>query len=247
MEKFGGKGKLATAYYLIQNKLPTKKTHIIDIEQNEEDVELNKDSIIILAYNSIYNKVKNKTTLFLNTDTIKSTTVKGCKPGPHKQIIGIYNDEFIKYVKTDEKHPLENIPKIIINGYTYPRYFYDKNGEYGKYSKDGTNFIITGNNLSKIKSYFDTKLSALILNYIKFTQEKIEPKYFPDVRTIPIDKITDETLADYFGFTKEEREAIGKVEYPNVEYKMKEVTCAEGGAKPHNETRKIKKSFFGIF
>jgi hypothetical protein len=125
--------------------------------------------------------------------------------------------------------------------------------------KDGTNFIIVGDNLDKVKKYFDTKLSALILNYIKFTQEKIEPKYFPDVRSISIDKINDETLGDYFGFTKKEREAIESTEYPDIKYKFKEVSCGDlkkssgtetGGAKkknPHNKTRKIKKSFFGLF
>ena len=252
-DMFGGKGKLATAFYLIKNMSSKKETKIIDITQNTESVQLNKNSIIILAYNSIYNKILLKSDLFMNTDTLKSSTVKSCKPGPHKQIIGIYNNGDIKYVKTDQKHPLENIPKIIINGYTFPRYYYDKDGEYGKYPKDGTNFIIIGNELNKVKKYFDTKLSALILNYIKFTQEKIEPKYFPDVRTIPLDTITDETLADYFGFTKEERKAIEETEYPKREYKFKELTCAqakgekEGGAKPHNKTRKIKKSFFGLF
>lgn len=226
-DMFGGKGKLATAFYLIKNMSSKKETKIIDITQNTESVQLNKNSIIILAYNSIYNKILLKSDLFMNTDTLKSSTVKSCKPGPHKQIIGIYNNGDIKYVKTEEKHPLENTPKIIINGYTYPRYFYDKDGEYGKFSKDGTNFIIEGDNLDKVKKYFDTKLSALILNYIKFTQEKIEPKYFPDVRTLSLDKINDETLADYFGFTKEEREAINATEYPKIEYKFKEITCSE--------------------
>ena len=79
MKKFGGKGKLATAYYLIQHTEPTKITHIIDILNNKDTVRLNKDSIIILAYNSIYAKVCDKSTLFMKTDSIKSTTDKICK------------------------------------------------------------------------------------------------------------------------------------------------------------------------
>lgn len=255
MKKFGGSGKLATSYYLIQNKKPEKPTIIVDILNNKDIVQLTPESILILAYNSIYSKVCDKSKLFLKTDSIKSTAVKKCEQGSNKQILGIYNDGFIKYVKTNEKHPLTNIPKIIINGYTFPRYYYDKAGEYGKYSKDGTNFIITGEDLDKVKSYFDTKLSALLLNFIKFTQEKIEPKYYPDVRTLPLEKITDETLANYFGFTKEEREAINATEYPKREYKFKEITCAQlkgekaeegdadakGGGKQRRFTRKVRR------
>jgi hypothetical protein len=169
----------------------------------------------------------------------------------HKQIIGIYDDGFIKFVKTDQTHSLEKVPKIIINGYTYPRFFYDKEGEFGKYTKDGTNFIIIGDNLNKVAKYFETKLSALLLNNIKFTQKKIEPKYYPDVRELPLDTITDETLADYFGFTKEERDTINATDYPKREYTFKEVTCAQlkgqkeeetaGGAR-FNKTRKIKRN-----
>jgi hypothetical protein len=175
---------------------------------------------------------------------LKTTTVKGCIHGNYKHIIGVYEDGTIRYVKTDVIHPLHNIPKVVINGYTYPRYFYDKKGEYGKYPKDGTNFIIVGEKLDKIVDYFNTKLSALLLNYIKYTQKKIDPQYYPDIRDIPVDKITDSTLADYFGFTEKERAAIEAVQYPKREYTLTEVSCAElkkeGGAyNRNNVTRKI--------
>lgn len=252
---FNGKGELTTAIYLIHNQPVSNATVILDMIGKKETLKLDAESIIILAHNSIYAKICKKSKLFLNTDTVKSTAIKTCTPGPNKQIIGIYENGEIKYVKTSETHPLKNNPKIIINGYTFPRYFYDKDGEYGKFSKDGTNFIIVGDNLKKVQDYFDTKLSAMLLNYIKFTQKKIDPKYYPDVRTLPLDKINDETLSDYFGFTKEERAAIEATEYPKREYKFKEVTCAqlkgekdddgeepeskEGGfRKPHHFTRR---------
>ena len=93
----------------------------------------------------------------------------------------------------------------------------------------------------------------MLLNYIKYTQEKIEPGYYPDVRELQLDTITDESLADYFGFTKEEREAIKVVEYPKVAYKMKEISCSElkketaGGSyeqsrKRFAKTRKVHRS-----
>ena len=72
------------------------------------------------------------------------------------------------------------------------------------------------------------------------------------MRTLPLEKITDETLADYFGFTKEEREAINATVYPKREYKFKEITCAqlkgekveqEGGARSkYGRTRKARRN-----
>jgi hypothetical protein len=108
--------------------------------------------------------------------------------------------------------------------------------------------------LNKLEDYFKTKLSALLLANIKYRMKFIDPKYYPDIRSLPIEKITDETLADYFGFTKEEREAINATEYPKREYKFKEITCAElkkekaseGGSTQFNKTRKVKK-FIGLF
>jgi hypothetical protein len=77
------------------------------------------------------------------------------------------------------------------------------------------------------------------------------------ISTLPLEKITDETLADYFGFTKEEREAINATEYPKREYKFKEITCAQlkgenkeaansdaegGGVKQRRFTRKLRRA-----
>ena len=116
-------------------------------------------------------------------------------------------------------------PKIYIDGINYPRFYYDKEGKYGVI--DQNQFYIIGKNLNKQSDYFKTKLSALLLKYIKYRQDFIEPRYYPDVRTLPLEKITDETLATYFGFTKEECAAINATEYPKREYKFKEITCAE--------------------
>ena len=103
--------------------------------------------------------------------------------------------------------------------------------------------------LDKIEDYFKTKLSAILLKHAKYRQEFIAPEYYPDVRTLPLKKITDETLADYFGFTKEERASINATEYPKRHYKFKEITCAElkkekeqDGGSRFQTTRKTKRT-----
>ena len=242
---FGGSGEINVAYFLLENKESKEKTNIINIYNNNEIVKLKPNSIISLAHNNIFNKIQEKASLFRDSPDYKTSSINisKCFAGSNKQIISITNEGEIRYVKTDIKHQYQTEPKIILNGAKYPRVFYDNTGEYGLIGNDQHYFI--GNSLNKLKDYFKTKLAALLLANIKYRMKFIEPDYYPDVRSLPIDKITDETLADYFGFTKEEREAINVTEYPIREYKFKEISCAElrkepaeGGSRYSNKTRK---------
>jgi len=254
---FGGSGEANVAYFLLENKPPTKPTQIIDIYNNTDIIQLKPDSILSLAYNSIFIKIQNKSVLFKDSEDYYTTSISSakCKAGKHKQVHRITNDGDITYIKTDMIHPKQTVPKIILSGAKFPRFLYDKTGEYGIIGNDQHYFV--GDDLDKLEEYFKTKLSALLLANIKYRMKFIDPKYYPDVRKIRLDVISDETLADYFGFTKEEREAINATEYPNREYKFKEITCAdlkrekveaggadafEGGARPRRFTRKIRHS-----
>ena len=224
---FGGSGEANVAYFLLENKPLTKPTEIIDIYNNKDTIQLKSDSILSLAYNSIFIKVQNKASLFKDSEDYHTSAIASakCKSGKYKQIHRITNDGDITYIKTDIIHPKQNIPKIILSGAKFPRFLYDKEGEYGLIGNDQHYFL--GDNLNKLEDYFKTKLSAVLLANIKYRMKFIDPKYYPDVRTLPIDKITDETLADYFGFTKSERAAIEATEYPKREYKFKVITCAQ--------------------
>jgi hypothetical protein len=244
---FGGFGTISIAYYLLQNKNVSDVTEIINILDKKEKVLLSKKSVIILAYNNILNKIINKGNILNNTDDFKQKALsqKDCNDGgKYKNIQKITEDGNIIVIKSDKKMEYLDKPKIYIDGINYPRFYYDKVGEYGII--DQNQFYIIGNNLKKQADYFKTKLSALLLKYIKYRQDFIEPRYYPDVRSLPLDKINDDTLADYFNFTKEEREQINATVYPTREYKFKEITCAqlkkikpaEGGF--YNKTRKNK-------
>jgi hypothetical protein len=224
---FGGSGETNVAYFLLENKPPTKPTQIIDIYSNKDTIQLKPDSILSLAYNSIFIKVQNKSVLFKDSKDYYTSAIASseCKTGKHKQVHRITNDGDITYIKTDIMHKKQNVPKIILSGATFPRFLYDKTGEYGIIGNDQHYFV--GDDLDKLEGYFKTKLSALLLANIKYRMKFIEPRYYPDVRSLPIDKITDETLADYFGFTKEERDAINATEYPKRVYKFKEITCSQ--------------------
>jgi hypothetical protein len=225
---FSGKGKISIAYYLLEKTLPKHKTKIIDTDNNTEYLMLNKESLLSIKNNSIISKIQSsKVKLFITSEDYLTTSIKQtlCEKGNNKLVHRITDKGEITFVKSSNIHKHQYIPKIILNGYTYPRYLYDKKGEYGLIGSHQHYFI--GDGLDKLDDYFKTKLSALLLNCFKYRQHFIEPKYYPDVRTLPLEKITDETLADYFGFTKEERESINAIEYPTREYKFKEITSAE--------------------
>jgi methylase of polypeptide subunit release factors len=252
---FGGSGEINVAYFLLENKETTQPTQILDIYNNKDIIQLKPDSILSLAYNSIFIKVQNKSVLFKDSEGYYTSAIASakCRAGKNKQVHRITNDGDITYIKTDITHQKQNVPKIILSGAKYPRFLYDNTGEYGVIGTHQHYFI--GEDLDKIEKYFNTKLSALLLANIKYDMKYIDPKYYPDVRTLPLEKITDETLAGYFGFTKEEREAINATEYPKREYKFKEITCAqlkgekaeagdsdaEGGGRPRRFTRKVRR------
>ena len=250
---FGGKGEITVAYYLLQNKLPTIKTKIINMSDGKEEVNLNKTSIIIKQGNTIFQKIQEKSRLFGNGNGLQHKTIKECNDSGQYKLITILEDSGeIKYVKSSVPHPDQKVPKVIVGGVPKPIVLFDRDGEYGLYKK-GQRHYFTGYNLEKINDYFKTKLSTYILKFVKFEQKFIKPSYFPDVRTTPLDKINDETLADYFGFTEEERREISKMPDPihPKEDKIIKLTCKqlsgikeepiEGGSRYNAKTRKLRR------
>jgi len=222
---FGGKGSISVAYYLLQKTPITKPTRIIDRYNKEEHILLNKDSIIISGHNEIFNKIRNKTTLFMDSDDYKtlSLPIEKCSPGPHKQFFRFNMWQEIKYIKTNQLHPHAKTPKLILGGNHSPRVLLDRTGSYGLIGQHQSYFI--GEKLDRLDDYFKTKLAALLLRDIKYEQEFIAPQYYPDVRNIPVKTISDKTLAEYYGFSKEEQKEIEAATPSTGLFKMVEIDC----------------------
>lgn len=247
---FEGRGEISVAYYLLEKTPPIRASHIINIDNVKEDALLSTGSLLCLKNNSIISKIQSSgVALFGDSpDYIThSISQKLCESGEHKQIHRISDKGDITFVKTTNIHKYQTIPKIILNGFRYPRYFYDKKGEYGVIGSHQHFFI--GRDLDRLEAYFKTKLSAVLLSSLKYDMDYIEPKYYPDIRALPLETINDDSLADYFGFSAKERAVIMATEYPMREYKPKEITCAqlnkeepaaEGGARrnKYGRTRK---------
>jgi hypothetical protein len=249
---FGGKGEISVAYYLLENKNQYTKTEIINMRGAKEVItKLSPASILILEGNTIYNKVVLKSKLFGNGDGLKHTTINHCNDSGQYKLITILEDSGeIKYIKSSVAHPDQGIPKVIVGGVPKPIVLFDREGEYGLFSRGQRHYFI-GPGLEKINDYFKTKLSTYILRNVKFEQGFIKPSYYPDVRALPLEKINDDTLADYFGFTAEERREIAEMPDPihPKSDKIINITCAQlnkekpaAGGYRVRYTRKIRRS-----
>ncbi len=161
-----------------------------------------------------------------------------CQPGNHKQIAGIYEDGTIKVVRTQDKHPDANKPKLIVSGSTYPRVFYDEKGEYGLTGSTIHYWVGDQTHLHKLNTFLKTKLAAFLTRELRYRQDFVEFKYFPDVTGLPLASLTDKGLATLFDLTKEEVEVVQEVSYPKREYRIVEVACPGHEKK----TRKRKRS-----
>lgn len=244
VKEFSGSGKISVAYYLMENKHVYKNTTIEGTMGGIEKIRLNDESIILLNNSSIINKLISKSVFWKENKNFRHTTVKHCKPGNYKQIAGIYEDGFINLVETAEKHVDSNIPKIILSGRNYPRVYYDKGGEYGLIGSSSNYWVGSENELKNINLFLQTKLAAFLTKELKFRQDFVEFKYFPDVTKIELEKINDGSLGDFFGFTKDEREVVNVTEYPERVYDFRHKTCAEltKEAPTSNNTRKGEKA-----
>lgn len=213
---FEGNAKISIAYYLLCNRLPEQKTTILyaDYPDKKESMMLSTDSIILLNYNSIFEKIQKKIKLFGNGNGIHHRTQKLCDDtGPHKLITLLRVTGLVTYVYSSTPHIDQSSPKIILGGTSTPVILYDRDGEYGIYDNGNRTYFV-GKGLDKINDYFKTKLSTLLLKYIKFDQDFIKPAYYPDVRLLPFDTINDDTLAEYFGFNENEIREISLMVQP---------------------------------
>lgn len=235
VKEFSGSGKISVGYYLMENKPTYTKTSILGTFGKMEKVQLNKDSIILLNNSSIINKLIVKSSFWRDNKNFKHISTP-CEAGSHKQILGIYQNGEIHIVKTSQKHVDSSIPKIIISGSSrdYPR-FYKDDGTYGLVGSGVNYWIGRDEELESLETFLETKLAAFLTKELKFRQDFVEFKYFPDVTKIDLDRITDDTIADYFNFTKEERAIINGTDNPKRKYKFKDVLCGSKSKKSKSD------------
>ena len=231
VKEFSGSGKITTAYYLMENTPIYKKTTIQGTLGQREQMKLHANSILLLNHSSIMSKLMSKSSFWENNANFKHTTVP-CTPGANKQVAGIYENGEIHIVGTQEQHVDRWKKKLIISGRNYPRVYFDQ-GDYGLVGSEVNYWV--GNKLSMIRDFLKTKLAAFLTKELKFRQNFVEYRYFPDI-THPSPKMTDAWLAHYFNFSAEEQNVIQATEYPRRSYTLKDTSCGKTRRRVRNDS-----------
>jgi hypothetical protein len=133
-------------------------------------------------------------------------------------------DTYNKNIKTPQMiYQFSNIPQAYFNNikliFAHKMYglpYIDKTGEIGISNRD--NYVIINKSLEELeilKKFFETKLALSIFNSTRYRMSYLEKYAFqliPDItRLEDFPKIiNDETLANYFNLSQEEREIIEK-------------------------------------
>ncbi len=245
---FGAHGRISVAWYVLemQPASPEFPTRVLYGAEPgyEESLVLNTDSILILRYNSIYQKIlRSGVGLLGDSGILFHATLRSCaEGGRHRLITDIHEEGSMEFVGSKVAHVHQGIPKLIVGGIHTPVVFFDKKGEYGLFSKGQRNYFVgSSEDLRLLAAFFRTRLATLLLDHIKFEQDFIRPQYFPDVRGIP-GPINDETLADFFGFSADEKDIIAEHSLPHVlgEGDLHRRTCRSLQGVGHGGTRKIR-------
>jgi hypothetical protein len=214
---FGGAaGIIHVAYYLLEKREVREKTLIeyAAVPEWSDRLLLGPDSVLIMCYNSIYDKIRRAGFGPLEDAegiVLKHKVVANCSArGTHKLIRRISEDGTAKYVRSAAEHPNSGRPKLIVSGIHRPVTLYDKSGTYGLYAQGQRHYFLgPAEDLNVLDAFFKTRLAALLLDFTKYEQDFIRPGLLPDLRQISV-PITDTALATYFKFTDAENAAIRK-------------------------------------
>ena len=135
---------------------------------------------------------------------IKTCTLSGNKPT-------------LEYLYSTQPGPYHKIPKIVMAHGMYGFPYIDRYGSYGVANRD--KYIITDKSyrdMQRLSTFLSTKSCLLFFEATKYRMKYLEKyifEYIPDITKIEDfpKNITDETIADFFGFNEIERNAIQKL------------------------------------
>jgi hypothetical protein len=224
-------GKIPISLYVLQNTINKDKltTHIISKiksknVETESTIYLDKMYSIPLAYHSIFSKIIKKIEQDVNlklevlTTTVKSkdkTSKSLPKKYSKKDMYGIdtyriKDGYFVKKMLTEHKDMLKS--KLIIANKSSLSGSMIDNGRLGLIGNH--KYYILGNNLDKLKLFFETKLGNIISQFTKYNQDFLDKDAFNfifDVRNVSnteLPNITDDCLFKYLKLTEDEINSI---------------------------------------
>jgi superfamily II DNA or RNA helicase len=208
------------------NKLPT---HIVSniVRQGVDtlsDVYLDVEHTIPFAHHGIFDKIRTKLAKHpeIQLDILRKTVKaegadmvlpKSYAPGDAFGVSTVRIKDGVIVKKMAAPHPDADKRKLIIASKTSFAGAFIDDGRLGLVGSDKC--YIVGDDLEKLKSFFDSKIAAMVCNFTRYRQHFLDRPAYDfvfDVRKIPASElpaVTDEHLANYLGLTLAEKKALG--------------------------------------
>jgi tRNA1(Val) A37 N6-methylase TrmN6 len=221
-QAFHGQAQTPTCYFSLQ-KTPnvSKEINLFDSQMNKYVLFKPIHSIPLFA-ESIFKKLapftKNKQYLIVKKTNMPlkgiEFSLKQTKKSPCPNIKTCRLNKTVPYLDINYSNRdcrFANIPKLVLAHKMYGFPFHDKEGKYGISNRD--NYVILGKTekkLNQIKDFLSTKTALYLFEGTRYRMKYLEKYVFeliPDISNLNDfpEQITDESIADYFKFNKEER------------------------------------------
>ena len=226
---FKGNAQTPTCYFLLNNSKNKGSLNLYDKTINNYisfslypgiPIPVFGASILnkLLKYTEIYGTLNVKKTNLPSKEVLMSTNLSSTYYYSNiKTCILEKNKPKLALNYSDKPCPFHGKPKIILAHKMYGFPYIDIGGIYGISNRD--NYVILERNLLdmvRITDFFSTKLALYLFECTRYRMKYLEKYIFeliPDITKIPNfpEYITDESAADFFGFSLEEKEGIQKL------------------------------------
>lgn len=235
---FKGEAQTPTCYFHLLNEPTDNVIDIFDKDLNryiEYPFETEEPLPVFGA--SVLKKIKIKETLFQLPTVYKtnmpsktiSLSKQYSKDHPYKNIrTTVLSNLDAKLVFEYSNKPMAfyGNKKLVMGHKMYGFPFIDYKGEYGISNRD--NYVILSEDnyiLERLCEFFSNKLALYLFETTRYRMKYLERYIFqllPDItklEQVP-DKLTVETLSDYFGLSDEERNAVENLHNKNYTFKI---------------------------
>lgn len=224
---FGGDARTPMSYMVLQNMCGDKKINMYDnslgryisFELSHRPIPMyfpymiKKLEYFVEKYGSLRDKIvktnsPSKSLDFVETkdDTHTITNIKTCK---------LNNDgPYFLYNYSDKACKFHGKRKVILSNKMYGIPYYDREGSYGISTRDNYLYIDKDNvKCERLFQYLNCNVIYFIYETTRYRMSYLEKyafEFIPNIFTIPLDKITNESIQNFFGLTDTDADIINR-------------------------------------
>jgi hypothetical protein len=156
-------------------------------------------------------------------------------------IVHLINKDGLRIIKSNVRHELQDVPKIMINYLGESYVYFDKDGKYG-----GTEYqVMIPTKSIKLYNFLNNKLFQLLIQAVSITgnvNSRRVFEYIPNVELIKdLDTSSQDKINDFFKLTNSEKKLIDQFKVPEFKHVEKIEKAGAGKAAKTAKAPKAKK------